>query len=158
MELTISPVAEENNIIQGFPRRFLDPRRPKHKPSNQELEEWLIQYEPLLPDDPKRVLSHIYPVSRMSCLRLLLQSDIYFQVARAQKIITSPALLESTSLVFVYGLDLFFTRTAPSNTFDVLSETFNKAQLVLTIAALSIAILVTKPMVRRKKLRERWYN
>ena len=47
------------------------------------------------------------------------------QVAKIRKVMTSPALLESTSLVFAYGLDLFFTRVAPSNTFDVLSESFN---------------------------------
>lgn len=73
-------------------------------------------------------------------------------------IITSPAILESTSLVFAYGHDMFFTRIAPSNTFDVLSEGFNKAQLVLTIAGLALAIVITKPMVRRKRLRERWYD
>lgn len=80
------------------------------------------------------------------------------KVARIRKIITSPALLESTSLVFGYGVDLFFTRVAPSKTFDVLSENFNKIQLVLTIGGLALAILITKPMVRRKKLRERWYD
>jgi len=31
-------------------------------------------------------------------------------------------------------------------------------QLVLTVAGLGIAIMVTKPMVARKKLRERWYQ
>jgi hypothetical protein len=67
-------------------------------------------------------------------------------------------LLESTSLVFVYGLDLFFTRIAPSGTFDVLSENFNKVQLVLTVVGLVVAIMVTKPMVHRKRLRERWYQ
>ena len=80
------------------------------------------------------------------------------QVANVQRIITSPALLESTSLVFAYGLDMFLTRVAPSNTFDVLSENFNKAQLVITITGLLIAILITRPMVQRKKLREKWYN
>ncbi|OBZ74558.1 ER membrane protein complex subunit 1 [Grifola frondosa] len=133
-------VANENYQIQSFPRRFLDPRRPKQKPTNQEMEEWLIQYDPVIPDDPKRILSHSY------------------QVARTQHIITSPALLESTSLVFAYGLDLFSTRVAPSNTFDVLNENFNKAQLVFTVAGLALAIVVAKPMVRRKRLRERWYN
>ena len=83
---------------------------------------------------------------------------LYLQVAKTQKIITSPALLESTSLVFAYGLDLFFTRVAPSNTFDVLSESFNKAQLVITIAGLAFAIVIVKPIVARKKLRERWYD
>ena len=80
------------------------------------------------------------------------------QVAKTRRIITSPALLESTSLVFAYGLDLFFTRVAPSNTFDVLSESFNKAQLVVTIAGLAFAIVVVKPIVARKRLRERWYD
>jgi hypothetical protein len=72
--------------------------------------------------------------------------------------VTSPALLESTSIVFAYGLDLFLTRIAPSNTFDVLNENFNKAQLVLTVSGLAVAIMITKPMVARKRLRERWYS
>ena len=80
------------------------------------------------------------------------------QVAKTQKVITSPALLESTSLVFAYGLDMFFTRVAPSSTFDVLSEGFNKAQLVVTVAALALAIVVVKPIVARRKLKERWYD
>ena len=80
------------------------------------------------------------------------------QVARTRKLITSPALLESTSLVFAFGLDLFATRLAPSGTFDVLSEDFNKLQLVLTVLGLAGAIIITGPMVTRKKLRERWYN
>ncbi|KAH9886661.1 DUF1620-domain-containing protein [Cubamyces lactineus] len=133
-------VANENNQIQSFPRRFLDPRRPKQKPTAQEMEEWLVQYDPVIPDDPKRVLSH------------------HYQVAKTRRIVTSPALLESTSLVFAYGLDLFSTRVAPSNTFDVLSENFNKAQLVFTIGGLALAIVVVKPMVARKRLRERWYE
>jgi len=133
-------VANENHQIQSIPRRFLDPRRPKRKPTNEELEEWLIQYDPLIPDDPKRMLSHNY------------------QVVGVKHIVTSPALLESTSLVFAYGQDLFFTRVAPSNTFDVLNENFNKAQLVLTIAGLALAIVIAKPMVRRKRLKEKWYD
>lgn len=80
------------------------------------------------------------------------------QVANVRQVLTSPALLESTSLVFAYGLDLFFTRVTPSGTFDILSENFNKVQLVLTITGLAVAIIVTKPMVERKRLRERWYQ
>nr|VWO96186.1 Non-canonical non-ribosomal peptide synthetase FUB8 (EC (Fusaric acid biosynthesis protein 8) [Ganoderma boninense] len=158
-------VANENGQIQSFPRRFLDPRRPKHKPTAEESEEWLIQYDAVLPDDPKRVLSHEYQV-RPSVLGVMLTCTVLsrplyglrLQVAKTQKIITSPALLESTSLVFAYGLDMFFTRVAPSNTFDVLSESFNKAQLVVTVAGLALAIVVVKPIVARRKLRERWYD
>ena len=136
----VLPVAGENGVIQSFPRRFFDPRRPKRKPTSEEMEEWLIQYDPLTPDDPKRVLSHTY------------------RVHNVREIITSPALLESTSLVFAYGLDLFSSRVAPSNTFDVLSESFNKPQLVITLSGLALAIVITKPMVRKKRLREKWYN
>jgi len=75
-----------------------------------------------------------------------------------KKIITSPALLESTSLVFAFGLDMFLTRVTPSSSFDVLGENFNKAQLVFTVLGLVIAIVITRPMVRRKQLRERWYQ
>lgn len=75
-----------------------------------------------------------------------------------RQIITAPSLLESTSLVLAVGTDLFLTRVATSGTFDVLSENFNKVQLVLTVVGLAVAIAITKPMVRRKQLRERWYQ
>ncbi|KAH9476635.1 ER membrane protein complex subunit 1 [Psilocybe cubensis] len=133
-------VATANRKIQSFPRRIFDPRRPSRKMTAEDQEELLIQYDPLIPNDPKRALSHNY------------------DVANVQKIITAPALLESTSLVFAYGLDMFLTRVTPSNTFDVLSESFNKVQLVLTVTGLLVAILVTRPMVKRKSLREKWYN
>ncbi|KAL1740498.1 hypothetical protein HDZ31DRAFT_47393 [Schizophyllum fasciatum] len=133
-------VARADGKIHSLQRRLLDPRRPKHKATAQDAEELLIQYEPVLPDDPKRILSHRY------------------EITNTAKIITSPALLESTSLVFAYGLDMFLTRVSPSGTFDMLGEGFNKIQLVLTISALVVGLAVTRPMVRRKKLRERWYS
>ncbi|KAF7309403.1 hypothetical protein MIND_00311100 [Mycena indigotica] len=131
-------VATQNNKVHEIPRRMLNPRRPKdRKPTAEEQqEEHLLPYELLMPDDPRRTISHQY------------------EVARVRNIITAPALLESTSLVFSYGLDLFFTRVAPSSTFDVLSKSFNKAQLVLTVFGLGLGIAITRPMVRRKRLRE----
>ncbi|KZT21772.1 DUF1620-domain-containing protein [Neolentinus lepideus HHB14362 ss-1] len=133
-------VANQNHQVQSIPRRLLDPRRPKRKPTNEEMEEMLIQYDPLLPYEARSILSHNN------------------QVANVQRIVTSPALLESTSLVLVYGLDLFHTRVSPSGTFDVLSENFNKAQLIFTVSGLLAAIIITRPMVRRKRLREKWYQ
>ena len=153
-------VANENGQIQSFPRVLLNPRRTKDKPTSEEQEEWLVQYDPLLPDDAYRVLSHNYHVRYSffpACLPLE-PTFFIWQVANIRHILTPPALLESTSLVFAYGLDLFGTRIAPSGTFDVLSETFNKVQLVFTICGLAAAIMVTRPMVRRKRLREKWYQ
>ncbi|KAJ7066771.1 DUF1620-domain-containing protein [Mycena belliarum] len=135
-------VATRNHKIHAIPRRLLNPRRPRNrKPTAEEQqEEQLIPYDVLLPDDPRRTISHSY------------------EVAHTRKIITSPALLESTSLVFTYGLDLFLTRVAPSSTFDILNKIFNKVQLVLTVSGLALGIIIAKPMVRRKRLRERWYQ
>jgi hypothetical protein len=134
-------VATRNHRIATIPRRFLNPRRPNRKPTSQEAEEGLIQYDPVIGDDPRRVLSHVY------------------DVANVHSLISSPTLLESTALVFAYGsLDIFMSRVSPSGTFDVLSAGFNKVQLVFTVSALLLGILITKPMVRRKKERERWYE
>ncbi|KAF8884531.1 hypothetical protein BD779DRAFT_1443085 [Infundibulicybe gibba] len=133
-------VATKDHKVQSIPGRMLNPRRPHRKTTTEEQEEFLIQYDPVIPSDPRRVLSHNY------------------DVANVQQIVTTPALLESTSLVFAYGLDMFLTRVAPSSTFDVLSENFNKAQLVLTVSGLAVAIMITRPMVQRKKLREKWYQ
>lgn len=66
-------VANQNWQIQSFPRRLLDPRRTKGKPTAEQAEEWLTQYDPLLPDDPKRVLSHHYQAS----LNLILIMDLH---------------------------------------------------------------------------------
>jgi hypothetical protein len=98
-----------------------------------------MQYDPVLLDHPKAVLSHEY------------------DVAHTQRIVTAPSLLESTSLVFTSGLDIFLTRTSPSGTFDLLSETFNKKQLIWTVGGLLVALLVAVPMVREKRLNGRWY-
>ena len=99
----------------------------------------LIPYEALIPTDPKKVASHHYPVLGL------------------RHIATSPSLLESTSLLFAHGLDLFGTRLTPGGTFDLLSDSFNKPQLLLTLAVLSIGILVAKPAVERKRARAKWY-
>ena len=59
-------VGRADGKIHSLQRRLLDPRRPSHKPTAQDAEELLIQYEPVLPDDPKRILSHKYEVGAAS--------------------------------------------------------------------------------------------
>jgi hypothetical protein len=82
----------------------------------------------------------------------------FVQVLGAEHLSTSPTLAESTSLLFAYGLDLFLTRgLTPSGTFDILSDSFNKVQILLSLAVLSIGIAVAKPAVQRKMLKMRWY-
>lgn len=118
-------------------------------------------YDAVLPDNGGLVLSHKYEVCPRSAKYHTVRSNellFHLQVANVRQIVTMPSRLESTSLVLALGLDLFLTRVAPSGTFDVLSENFNKAQLVLTIGGLVVAVLVVRPIVARKKLKERWYT
>lgn len=66
--------------------------------------------------------------------------------------------MESTSLLFAHGLDLFLTRGVnPSGTFDMLTDSFNKAQLLLTLAVLSVGLAVAKPAVDRAALKAKWF-
>ena len=59
-------VSTTEGQIQSFPRRLLDPRRHKEKPSAADAEEQLIPYEPLVGDDHRRVLSHDSEVRALS--------------------------------------------------------------------------------------------
>ncbi len=50
------------NQVTTIPRRLLDPRRPVGKPTSGDKEEMLIPYDPFLPPEQKRVISHTYQV------------------------------------------------------------------------------------------------
>ncbi|KAI7878778.1 DUF1620-domain-containing protein [Lichtheimia hyalospora FSU 10163] len=126
-----------SNQIFGVNKGFFDPRRPRDKPTKEEQEEGLIPYAPI-PDERQMFLTY----NR--------------EVLGIKRILTSPALLESTSLVFSYGLDTFFTQSSPSRQFDVLSEDFSKSQLILTMVGLVVAIVIARPIVRRKRVNALW--
>ncbi|KAJ2686184.1 hypothetical protein IWW39_003795 [Coemansia spiralis] len=124
--------------LLSLPDQMFDPRRPKKAPTKDEQAEGLMPYMPSLPLDPKRVLSH---------------GNVVFGIAHIK---SAPTHLESTSLVASYGLDLFFTHTSPSGTFDQLSPSFSKVNLVVTTLALVIGCLLGGPMVRRKLTNQAW--
>lgn len=122
-------LAEQNSIV-GIPRTILEPRRPFGRdPTPAEAEEGLFRYSPVIDLDPKLVLSHKR------------------EVAGIKDVITTPALLESTSLVFAYGVDVFGTRVAPSAAFDILGKGFNRISLVSTVLALGVGVGVLAPLV-----------
>lgn len=97
-----------------------------------------MRYSPVIEFDPRWYLNH------------------QREVVGIRDIVTSPALIESTSLVFAYGLDLFGTRLSPSFRFDILGKDFNKFQMLATVAALAAATLVVAPLVMRKQVNTRW--
>jgi hypothetical protein len=120
----------DSHSIIGLPRMLLEPRRPVGRdPTAVELEEGLIKYVPAIELDPRMAITH----SR--------------DVIGVKEIITAPAILESTCLVFAYGVDIFGTRVAPSQAFDILGKGFNKVTLLGTVLALLVGVLALGPMV-----------
>lgn len=64
--------------------------------------------------------------------------------------------LESTSLVFVYGLDLFYTRVTPSGTFDILKDDFDYVLIALVMVVLVVASVLCKRIWRYSSLKQAW--
>ncbi|KGO50299.1 ER membrane protein complex subunit 1 [Penicillium expansum] len=128
-----------SNSIVGIPRPVLDPRRPVDRdPTTAEAEEGLFRYAPYLDFDGKWYLSHTR------------------DVAGIKAVLSRPTLLESTSLIFAYGSDIYGTRATPSQAFDILGKSFSKLQLVLTVVALGAGVAVLAPMTRTKQVNALW--
>ena len=124
-------VLDDSKAIVGIPYGILDPRRPVgREPTKDEQAEGLMKYAPAIEFDPKWYLNH------------------QREVLGIENMITTPALIESTSIVFAYGLDVFGTRLTPSFSFDILGKDFNKFQMLATVAALAVATFVVAPLVR----------
>ena len=119
------------DALVSIPRFMIDPRRPVNRdPTPAELEEGLFKHSPVLDFDPKWIVSHKRD--------LLSITDV----------VTSPSLLESTSLVFAFGaVDIFGTRVSPIGAFDMLGKGFSKFQLVATVVALAVGTGVLAPLV-----------
>ncbi|KAJ1562334.1 hypothetical protein HK096_011246 [Nowakowskiella sp. JEL0078] len=125
------------NSIFGVSKRQLDPRRPTTLTAFDKEEE-LIQYKPAIELIDTNVASY----------------DL--EVIGAKKIVGVATLLESTSLVVAYGIDLWSMRRMPSKTFDLLSEDFGYLNLVGTVVVLVIAVGVVRGLVARKRLADAW--
>ncbi|KAJ5906602.1 uncharacterized protein N7473_003518 [Penicillium subrubescens] len=132
-------VLPSSNAIVGIPRPVLDPRRPVDRdPTSAEAEEGLFRYAPYLDFDGKWYLTH----SR--------------DVAGIQTVLSRPTQLESTSLIFAFGGDIYGTRATPSQAFDILGKSFSKLQLVLTVVALAAGVAFLAPMTRKKQVNMLW--
>ncbi|KAK4961643.1 hypothetical protein LTR10_002133 [Elasticomyces elasticus] len=132
-------VLPDSNGIVGIPYGAVDPRRPVNRdPTKDEQAEGLVRYTAVLEFDPKWFLNH------------------QREIVGVKNVFTSPALIESTSLVFAYGLDIFGTRLSPSFSFDILGKDFNKLQMLATVAALAVATFIVAPLVMRKQVDQRW--
>ncbi|XP_039284689.1 ER membrane protein complex subunit 1 isoform X2 [Nilaparvata lugens] len=120
--------------ILEIPWMFLDPRRPL----GDIREEGVIPYMPELPLPAESIINYNQTLHRVRAIH------------------TAPSGLESTCLVFIYGLDLFYTRVAPSKTFDVLKEDFDYLLITAVLVGLSVAAYATKRLAQRKALKQAW--
>ncbi|KAJ4794493.1 ER membrane protein complex subunit 1 [Rhynchospora pubera] len=123
--------------VLALDKRYLDPRRTAN-PSQEEKEEGIIPLTDTLPIIPQSYVTHTR------------------QVGDLRGIMSFPANLESTTHVFSYGIDLFYTRIAPSRTYDSLTDEFSYVLLLITVVVLIVAILVTWAMSQKKDLQEKW--
>ncbi|KAF6994173.1 hypothetical protein CFC21_010937 [Triticum aestivum] len=133
-QLLIGTIGDQ---VLALDKRFLDPRRSLN-PTQQEKEEGIIPLTDSLPIIPQSYVTHS------------------LQVEALRGIVSIPAKLESTTLVFTYGVDLFYTRLAPSRTYDSLTDEFSYALLLITIVALVAALFVTWIWSEKKELRDKW--
>ena len=51
---------------------------------------------------------------------------------------------------------MFFSRVTPSKTFDLLAADFNRPMLLMLLAGLTTALVVTKSWDKKKKLAMAW--
>lgn len=121
----------ESDAIIGIPRALLDPRRPVARdPTPAETEEGLFKHAPVLDFDGRWFVTHTR------------------DVAGIKGVLSKPTFLESTSVIFAFGHDVFGTRIVPSQAFDVLGKGFSKLQLLFTVVALGVCVVLLSPMVR----------
>lgn len=128
-------VALTNGIVTEIPWAFIQPRLPDIACGPEES---CIPYMPEIPLPPEASANYNQTLLRVRGIEV------------------APARLESTSHVLVHGLDLFYTRVAPSKTFDVLKEDFDHKLIVLVLSGLILASYVTKKLASRKALRQAW--
>eukprot|EP00928_Gymnodinium_smaydae_P013760 TRINITY_DN14996_c0_g1_i1.p1 TRINITY_DN14996_c0_g1~~TRINITY_DN14996_c0_g1_i1.p1 ORF type:complete len:989 (-),score=183.86 TRINITY_DN14996_c0_g1_i1:141-3107(-) len=124
----------------------LNPRRPHANGNKDDVpaqfaptkDEVLPPYAPVMPLRPTDVLTH------------------YNAITRVNGIVSSPTDLESTSIVFCHGLDLFFTPVQTAKAYDVLSPGFNYKLLYVSVACVLGVFAVTTYIAQYRTLQERW--
>ncbi|XP_062505599.1 ER membrane protein complex subunit 1-like [Corticium candelabrum] len=126
-----------NGAILSLPKMLLDARRTVSMMPEQS-EEFMIPYQPELPLRAVDVVNYNQTVINVKGLH------------------TVSAGLESTCLLFAYGLDLYSTRVMPSKTFDVLAEDFDRFIIVIVLLLLGLLTVITARLANRKLLHSQW--
>ena len=131
--------ASSSGRIFGINHQFTSARRPDPENiTNTHREQLLLPYSMQLHPGPANLVSSNYTVEGITAIR------------------TAPTYVESSSLVFAFGHDMFFTVTTPSKAFDIMDSDFNYPALVFTVLAVIGATLTLKILAERKELNAMW--
>ncbi|KAF6258674.1 hypothetical protein COO60DRAFT_1517822 [Scenedesmus sp. NREL 46B-D3] len=125
--------------VYALDKRYLDPRRPlRAKVTPEEAEERLLPYHELVVFNALQ-----YPTQDKQVLGL-------------RGVSVSSTVLESTTLVFCYGSDLYFTRISPALHFDSLQSDFSYGLLVVALLALTIGTWFAGYSSQQAMLKAKW--
>uniref|UniRef100_A0A6A7FXR4 ER membrane protein complex subunit 1 n=1 Tax=Hirondellea gigas TaxID=1518452 RepID=A0A6A7FXR4_9CRUS len=129
-------VGLSSSQVLSFDRMLLDTLRPLEGEPNIQAS---LPYAPVLPySNDVNMISRDHEISKIS------------------NIISTSALVESTSLIVAWGLDLFFCRVMPSKTFDMLAPDFNHLLLALTVVIVFLAIFAIDYFQKKRTLDAQW--
>lgn len=133
-------LATVDGKLSSLDRKTLEPRRPVGKVKESEKKEGLVQYSELIHSIPYLALSYDLTVEGVT------------------GVATAPADLESQSLVLAYGgPDIFYARTSPSKSFDLLPDSFNRPLLsIVVVGLLGVTIFLRQKAL--KKLRDQGWS
>jgi len=131
-------VGLQSDQLLGLPRGALDPQRPTGTPSDSDKYQGLLPYSPEITAVTTSIISHTHTIHRL------------------EQIVASAVELESTSLVFAFGLDLFHSRVQGSGAFDLLNEDFNYFFLILSVTSLSLGVFLASKFASKKRLNALW--
>jgi len=141
-------LAMSTDHLTRISKDVLNPRRPypAAAPTKGKLPS---QFAPSK-DEPLPPYNPMIPLKQTEML------NYYHALSRVTGIASSPTALESTSLVFAYGLDLFFIPVQSAKGFDVLSPGFNYILLYGSVGLVFVIWVVSSFLAQRKALQDRW--
>ncbi|CAF2042280.1 unnamed protein product [Rotaria magnacalcarata] len=130
-------MAAPNGMLIEIPWILFDPRRPLDL-TPLDREEGLIMYTPEIMINFESVINY------------------YKFVYNIRGIHTVATGLESTSVVFAYGLDLFFTRVFPSRIFDQLKDDFDFMFIGWSTVAFVVGSFIAKRFAAIHQTKKAW--
>jgi len=130
----------------------LNPRRPHDKDKrslSSETYKVPAQFTPTA-DEPLALYAPLVPVRPTDVI------SYHQALSQVRGIVSTPTSLESTSLVFCYGLDLFFSPVQSAKAYDVLSPGFNYITVFAAVGCVVTGLTLSSLFAKRRTLQERW--